>query len=99
MLDLSNIGGELADFYFGSSNRSQKILLLYKFNDTTKLKISYHINPPTVYCLGEPTESLKELNPDIEFITVLSIRDVPFKYAPATLDDVKNYDIEGNIID
>jgi hypothetical protein len=99
MLDLSNIGGELADFYFGSSNRSQKILLLYKFNDTTKLKISYHINPPTVYCLGEPTESLKELNPDIEFITVHSIGDVPFKYAPSTWDDIKNYDIEGNIID
>ena len=33
------------------------------------------------------------------FIKINDISEIPFKYAPATWDDVKNYDDEGNVIE
>lgn len=33
------------------------------------------------------------------FIKINDISEIPFKYAPATWDDVKNYDDDGNVID
>lgn len=35
----------------------------------------------------------------VTFIKVNSVEEVPFQYAPASWDDVKNYDDEGNVIE
>ena len=39
------------------------------------------------------------LYPDIEFIFVQSFDEVPFKYAAYDINDVKNFDKNGNVMD
>lgn len=50
------------------------------------------------YSLYDLPQSVKDANPTCTFTVINDISEVPFQYAPATWDDVKNYDENGNVV-
>jgi hypothetical protein len=100
LLDLSHIyGGAVVNISF--DHRTERMLLYNIPEDAVALFDYDKDNPPTIYHVGPLPDCIRERNPDLTFTRVASLDTLPFKYAPATWDDVTNYDVDvdGNIID
>lgn len=53
----------------------------------------------TVYHFDDIPPSVIESSHNVTFIKINNFFEIPFQYAPATWDDVKDYDENGNVID
>ena len=90
-------GGEINNLhlYINSHFSERAIAFIQKFNPD----ISIEATKCDFYSYEELPQSVKDNNPDCTFTLVESCSEVPFKYAPTDLEDVKNYDENGNVID
>ena len=80
-----------------------KIIVLPDYNASQYYRFdtfSDEGDPVTIYTFEEMSDEHKSMLPSrVTTLVISDISEVPFQYAPATWDDVKDYDEDGNPIE